>query len=85
MGDLPSYKSIRKTTKKLAKYEVVAKNIDIILNESFTDKLSFSEIKKDINNSVNFNVTTRMWKNARKLIASNDSNWIEKGYSYIRK
>ena len=42
-------------------------------------------VKKEISNLVGFRVSSDIWKDARKIVSSNDSEWLEEGYSYKRK
>ena len=83
LGDLPSYKDIRKSKSKPAKYQIVADKIDYVLDESNMDSISFSKVKKEIREIVDFIVSDKMWRAARG-VARNDSNWIENGRSYKR-
>jgi len=85
VGDLPSFKNLRKSTKELAKYELVAKGIEKVLDDSIIDHLSFKSVKMNVSTLVGFIVTRDIWQDARKFLSSNNSEWTEELRSYRRK
>ncbi len=84
VGDFPSYKALRKQSKRPSKAEEVANEITLVLDQSITPRRPFKEVKKTVSNNLGYHVSNKVWRNARSIIAANDGYWGEQGYSFVK-